>query len=63
MRRYDRAWYAAVAGWGFAFVLSLGLITAFWLKPLPDEPGPEAGSPLTGPPGGGLEETPPHHIT
>jgi hypothetical protein len=56
LRRYDRAWYAAVAGWGVALLLALGLLAAFGLKPLPDP----AAMPLQ--PGGDVEETPPHHI-
>jgi proteasome lid subunit RPN8/RPN11 len=57
LRRYDRAWYVAVAGWGVALLLALGLLAAFGLKPLPDS---EAGSPPLPPE---IEEPPPHHIT
>jgi hypothetical protein len=65
-RRYDRAWYAAVAGWGAALLLALGLLAAFGFKPLP---APESeGEPGTGPPPAGLPqghvpEPPTHHIT
>ena len=57
LRRYDRAWYTAVAGWGFALVLTLGLLASFALKP---EPGSVVDTPEPGP---ASDEPPPHHIT
>jgi proteasome lid subunit RPN8/RPN11 len=62
VRQYNRAWYAAAAGWGFAAVLALGLAAAFGLKPLPD-PNSEAVLPPGGPLEGRSDEPPPHHIT
>jgi proteasome lid subunit RPN8/RPN11 len=65
-RRYDRAWYAAVAGWGAALVLALGLLAAFGLKPLPaaeSAPEPEVTPPPSGLTEGRVPEPPPHHIT
>jgi hypothetical protein len=65
-RRYDRAWYAAVAGWGAALVLALGLLAAFGLKPLPapeSESEPGVAPPPSGLPEGRVPEPPPHHIT
>jgi proteasome lid subunit RPN8/RPN11 len=60
-RRYDRAWYAALAGWGTALLLALGLLAAFGLKPLP-APDPDGVGPAEGPPVR-TEEPPTHHIT
>ena len=62
VRQYNRAWYAAAAGWSFAAVLALGLAAAFGLKPLPDH-DPEAVSPPGVPPEDRPEEPPPLHIT
>jgi proteasome lid subunit RPN8/RPN11 len=64
--RYDRAWYAAVAGWGAALLLALGLLAAFGFKPLPapeSEGEPGAGPPPAGLPEGRVPEPPTHHIT
>jgi hypothetical protein len=58
-RRHDRVWYIAVAGWGLALMLGLGLVAVFGLKPLPEAettPAPPAPRP-------DVEGTPPHHIT
>jgi hypothetical protein len=57
LQKYDRAWYTAVAGWGFALILALGLLAAFGLKPIPD-----AGVAPPAPPPADVDETPPHHI-
>ena len=62
VRQYNRAWYAAAAGWSFAAVLALGLAAAFGLKPLPEH-GEEAVPPPEVPPEVRGEEPPPHHIT
>jgi hypothetical protein len=65
-RRYDRAWYAAVAGWGTALFLALGLLAAFGLKPLPapeSESEPGVAPPPSGLPEGHIPEPPTHHIT
>ncbi len=51
LRKYDRAWYAAVAGWGLSLVLSLGLLVAFINLKIGDEPEPAP------------EEPPPHRIS
>jgi proteasome lid subunit RPN8/RPN11 len=64
--RYDRAWYAAVAGWSAALLLALGLLAAFGFKPLPgpgSEAEPGAEPPPLGRPEGALPEPPTHHIT
>ncbi len=53
-RRYQWNWYLAVAGWGVAVLLALGLLAALSLRP----PGP-AGSAT----GEAPEEAPPHRIT
>jgi len=64
VRQYNRAWYTAAAGWGFAAVLALGLAAAFGLKPLPDhDHDPDTAPPTEVPPEGRPEEPPPHHIT
>ena len=62
VRQYNRAWYAAAAGWSFAAFLALGLAAAFGLKPLPDH-DPEEVSPPGVPPEDRPEEPPPLHIT
>ena len=54
LRRYERAWYVAVLGWGVALVLALGLLAAWGSRQFP-VPGGEA--PTTDP-----EESPPHRI-
>jgi hypothetical protein len=62
-RQYNRAWYAAAAGWSFAGILALGLAAAYGLKPLPD---PDATVPSPSPmvpPEPQDDEPPPHHIT
>ncbi|HMB05194.1 MAG TPA: Mov34/MPN/PAD-1 family protein [Isosphaeraceae bacterium] len=51
LRKYDRAWYAAVAGWGLSLLLSLGLLVALINLKVGDEPGPAPEGP------------PPHRIT
>jgi proteasome lid subunit RPN8/RPN11 len=62
VRQYNRAWYAAAAGWTFAAVLALGLAAAFGLKPLSDQ-DPEAVQPAGAPPEDRPTEPPPIHIT
>jgi proteasome lid subunit RPN8/RPN11 len=62
VRQYNRAWYAAAAGWGFTGLLALGLAAAFGLKPLPESEPEETPSPATPPEGLG-DEPPPHLIT
>src|SRR5262249_7262220 len=69
VRRYDRAWYTAVAGWSVALLLTLGLLAAFGLKvPAEATAEPEFGTvklPPSFQPGTrpGDEEVPPHHIS
>jgi proteasome lid subunit RPN8/RPN11 len=74
IRRYDRAWYTAAAGWGVALLLALGLVAAFGLKPADlSEPEHGHGSEPDARPGtigggyppasSGGEEPPAHHIT
>jgi proteasome lid subunit RPN8/RPN11 len=51
LRKYDRTWYAAVAGCGVSLVLSLGLLLAFINLKIGAEPEPSP------------EEPPPHRIS
>ena len=56
LRKYERAWYAAAAGWAVSLVSALGLIVSFITWKLPEEPeAPPAPGPT--PPG------PTHRIT
>jgi proteasome lid subunit RPN8/RPN11 len=69
VRLYDRAWYTAVAGWGVALLLTLGLLAAFGLKaPAEATAEPEFGTVKLPPASrpahlGGEEDAPPHHIS
>ena len=64
VRQYNRAWYAAAAGWGFAGLFALGLAAAFGLKPLPDhETQTEVTPSPVVPSDRRSDEPPPHHIT
>ncbi|GAC1470177.1 MAG: hypothetical protein NVSMB9_15020 [Isosphaeraceae bacterium] len=50
-RKYQRTWYAAVAGWGLSLLLGLSLIASHALRLPQDDPSPP-----------GPEQTPPHRI-
>ena len=53
LRKYERAWYAAVAGWGVGLLLALGLVATILFHQSDDEPGSESRA----------DEPPPHAIT
>lgn len=53
LRKYERAWYAAIAGWGVGLLLALGLVATILFQQSDAEPG-------SGPK---ADEPPPHAIT
>ena len=53
LRKYEWAWYAAVAGWGIGLLLALGLIGTILYQQSDDEPGTESR----------VDNPPPHAIT
>ena len=53
LRKYERAWYAAVAGWGVGLLLGLGLVATILFQQSDVEPGSERRA----------DEPPPHAIT
>ena len=53
LRKYERAWYAAVAGWGVGLLLALGLGATILFHQSEVEPGSEPRA----------DEPPPHAIT
>ncbi len=53
LRKYERAWYAAIAGWGVGLLLALGLVATYLLGQSDDEPGSHPRA----------DEPPPHSIT
>ena len=55
-RRYQYAWYAAIAGWVVSLLLALGLVAASGKAPAPPLQGSSEGMVVR-------EEEPPHTIT
>ncbi len=51
LRKYDRTWYVAVAGWAVGLFVTLGLLATLGQKPAPE------------PAGSAPEEPPRHRIT